>query len=75
MYVDIENHIKAVLHAVTFRKYNQERKDTSQHPEKPWEVIRADMFTLNNRNLFGIADYHSKFPIVKGQKTHLQKAY
>ena len=31
----------------------------------PWEVIEADIFTLNNKNHLCIVDYHSKFPIVK----------
>ena len=34
-------------------------------PGKPWEVMGADMFTLNNKNYLWIVDYHSKFPIVK----------
>ena len=34
-------------------------------PGKPWEVIEADMLTLNNSYYLCIVDYHSKFPIVK----------
>ena len=32
---------------------------------KPWEVLGADMFTLNNTNYLCILDYHSIFPAVK----------
>ena len=34
-------------------------------PGKTWEVIGADMFTLNNKNYLCIVDSHNKFPIVK----------
>ena len=43
-------------------------------PGKPWEVIGVDIFSLNNKNYLSSVDYHSKFPIVKRQKTCLQKA-
>ena len=33
--------------------------------EKPWEVIGAVMFNLNNKHYLCIVDYHSKFPIIK----------
>ena len=65
MYVDIENHIKTVLHDFTFSKPNQEKIIHHNIPGKPWEVIGADMFTLNSKNYLCIVDYLSKFPIVK----------
>ena len=34
-------------------------------PIRPWDVIGADMFILNNKQYLCIVDYHSKFPIVK----------
>ena len=34
-------------------------------PVRPWDVIGADMFTLNNKHYLCIVDYHSKFPIIK----------
>ena len=63
---------KIVLHALTFSK--QEKGIHHNIPGKPWEVIGVDMFTLNNKNYLFIVDYHSKFPIVKRQKTCLQTA-
>ena len=35
---------------------------------RPWDVIGADMFTLDNKQYICIVDYHSKFPIVKKTK-------
>ena len=32
---------------------------------RPWDVIGADMFTLDNKQYLCIVDYHSKFPIIK----------
>ena len=34
-------------------------------PLQPWEVVGADVFHSNNKNYLCIADYNSKFPIVK----------
>ena len=32
---------------------------------RPWEVLDADVFHLNNKNYLCIVDYHSKFPVIK----------
>ena len=32
---------------------------------KPWEVVAADVFSINYNMLLCIVDYYSKFPIVK----------
>ena len=43
-------------------------KETIVHhdiPVRPWDMVGADMFTLNNKNYLCIVDYHSKFPIIK----------
>ena len=32
---------------------------------RPWEVLGADIFHLNNKNYLCIIDYHSKFPVIK----------
>ena len=42
-------------------------------PVRPWDVIGADMFTLNNKQYLCIVDYHSKSPIIK--KTEDLSAY
>ena len=34
-------------------------------PIEPWEVIGADIFSINSKNYLCIIDYHSKFPIIK----------
>ena len=34
-------------------------------PSEPWEVVGADIFTLNNENYLCIADYHNKLAIIK----------
>ena len=66
MNADIENHIKIVLHTLIFSKLNQKEKCIHHNiPEKPWEVIGANMFTLSNKNDLCIVDYHSKIPIMK----------
>ena len=38
---------------------------TKQIYGKPWEVVGADIFMLNNKTLLYIVDYYRKFPIVK----------
>ena len=37
---------------------------------KPWEVVGADILTINNKLLF-IVDYYSKFPVAKNTDRHL----
>ena len=32
---------------------------------KPWEVVAADIYMVNNKNLLCIVHYYSKFPVVK----------
>ena len=35
---------------------------------RPWDVVGADTFHINNKNYLCIIDYHSKFPVVKKTK-------
>ena len=66
MYADIENHIKSCSTCLQFQQTQPSEKIIHHDiPEKPLEVIAADMFTLNNKSYLCIVDYHSKFPIVK----------
>ena len=60
-----KNHIKSCSTCLHFQQ-TQPREKIIHHniPGKPWEVIRADMFTLNNKNFFCIVEYHSTFPIL-----------
>ena len=34
-------------------------------PLRPWEVLGAELFHLNNKNYLCIIDYHIKFPVIK----------
>ena len=36
---------------------------SSRNSQKPWEVVGADMFTLQIK--FCIVGYHSKLPVIK----------
>ena len=33
-------------------------------PGSPWESIRADIFTINNKDYLCIVDYHCKFLVI-----------
>ena len=63
---DIENHVK---NSSTFLEFQQmqpkEKTIQNDIPMKPWDVIGADMFQLNNKNYICLVDYHSTFPVIK----------
>ena len=48
----------------------QPKEKTTHHNIllRPWEVIAADIFQLNNKNYLCIVDYHSKFLVIKRMK-------
>ena len=61
----MEKHINIYTTCLTFQQTQQ--KDKLIHhgiPAKPWEVIDADMFTLNNKHHLCTTDCHSKLPII-----------
>ena len=63
---NIEKHIKNYTMCLTFQQ--TQLKDKIIYHDilaNPWEIIGADMFTLNNKHYLCIIDYHSKFPIIK----------
>ena len=63
---DNENCIKNCTTCLTFQQ--TQPKDKVIHHDilaKPWEIIGADMFTLNNKHYLCIIDYHSKSLIKK----------
>ena len=63
---DIEKCITNCTTCITFQQ--KQLKDNIIHFDilsKPWEVIGADMFTLNNKHYLCIVDHHSKFLIIK----------
>ena len=66
IYDNIEKHINSFTTCLTFQQ--TQVKDKIIHHDiqaKPWEVIGADMFSLNNKHYFCIIDYRNKFPISK----------
>ena len=63
-------------HECWYRRSNQKLLDDQvtwskkkamlhEMPGKQWESIRADIFTSNNKHYLCIADYKSKFSVVK----------
>ena len=46
---------------------SQPKKKTIHHDIllRPWEVLEADVFQLNNQNYLCVVDYHSKFLVIK----------
>ena len=43
-----------------------------EFPERPWEVVGTEMFSLCNKNDFITVDYYSKFPVIKKMKVFQQ---
>ena len=39
-------------------------------PTRPWQIIGTDLFDLNSQTYLAVADYFSKFPIVKRMPEH-----
>ena len=65
MNADMENHIKDCSTCLNFQQMQLKEKLICHNiPGKPWEVLGADMFTLNNENYLCILDYH-KFLVKK----------
>ena len=64
---DIENHVENCSTCLEFQQ-TQPKKKTIHHdiPMRPWDVIGADVFQLNNKNCICITDYPSKFLVMKG---------
>ena len=66
MNADTENTMEQ---CATFQEYQQRQQHENTIPyELPcelWEVVGADIFSINNNTLLCIADYHTKFSIMK----------
>ena len=63
---DIENHIKGGNTCLEFQQMQPKEKIIHHDiPLRPWEVLGADIFHLNNKNYLYIIDYQSKFPVIK----------
>ena len=66
---DIENFIKSCTTCLTFQQTQPKDKIIHHNiPVRPWDVIGADMFTLDNKHYLYIVDYHSEFLIIKKTK-------
>ena len=62
----IENFIKKCTTCLTFQQMQPKNKIIHHDiPIRLWDVIGADMFTLDNKQYLCILDYHSKFPVIK----------
>ena len=63
---DIDKHIKRCNMCFEFRQMKPKEKMVHHDiPLRPWEVLSADIFHFNNKNYLCIADYLSKFPVIK----------
>ena len=71
---DIEHFIKNCITCLTFQQ-TQPKEKMIHHdiPLRPWDVIGADMFTLNNKHSLCIVDYHSKFTIVREDRRYINR--
>ena len=72
-WANINNNIKKFMKkCTTCLAFQQTKpKDKIVHHDIPirlWDVISADIFTLDNKQYLCIVDYHRKFPIVKNTK-------
>ena len=61
-----ENHVKNCSMCIKFQQ-TQPKEKTIHHviPQRPWEVLGADVFQLNIKNYLCVVDYHSKFLVIK----------
>ena len=63
---DIEKHINNCNACLEFQQ-TQPKEKMIHHdiPLRPWEVLAADVFHLNNKNYLCMVDYPSNFPVIK----------
>lgn len=60
---DIDTMVAACHVCLTFRKSNQ-RQPLKPHqiPQRPWQVVGADVMTFKSSDYLVVVDYYSKFP-------------
>ena len=71
---NIENHVKSCRTSLKF--HQMQPKEKIIHHDillKPWEVLGADIFLLNNKNYLCVVDYHSKFLVIKTMGGYQQR--
>ena len=63
---NIEDHVNNCNTCLEFQQAQPKKKIIHHNTLlRPWEVLGADIFQLNNKNYLCIVDYHSKFPIIQ----------
>ena len=63
---DIDNTVKQYATCLDYQQTQpHERALPYDLPCRPWEVVGADTFMVHNKMLLCIANYYSKFPVVK----------
>ena len=64
--IETDKHIKGCNTWLEFQQI-QPKEKTIHHdiPLRPWKVLGADIFHINNENYLCVIDYHSKFPVIK----------
>ena len=63
---NIEKHVKNCITCLEFQQTQPKEKIIHHEiPLRPWDVLGADIFQLNNKNYLCIVGYHSKFPVIK----------
>ena len=66
MTTDIDNNIKNFSTCLGFQQMQPKGNIISPEiPVKPWKVIGAGQFTINNSSVLHVVVYRIKFPIVK----------
>ena len=74
MNADIENIFKDCSTCLKYQNTQLEEKTTPYEvPAKPWEIVGADSFIINNEKLLYIVDYYSKFLVIKRWRAHWLK--
>ena len=65
MSIDIEIVSEAAPHLLIIRPTQSKDKVMSHKMSgRPWESVRVDIFTINNKQYLCIVNYHSKFPVM-----------
>lgn len=63
---DIEKMVKECATCQKFQKSQQKESLLPQEiPTRPWQILGTDLFHLNGGTYLIVADYYSKFPIIR----------
>ena len=68
---DIEK-VTATCHICQEHAKSQQREPMTQMelPTRPWQIIGTDLFHMDGQTYLAVADYFSKFPIIKRMPEH-----